>query len=453
MAKFTLQEVLQATQGESFNCSEDLQFTDVLTDTRELKEGTIFVALKGDKFDGHNYIEVAFAHGVKAVIVSSPPENCNQPFILVDNTLKAYQDLAKFHRKRFDIPVVAITGSSGKTTTKELTACALESTFKVLKTEKNFNNEIGLPKTLLQLDRSHEVCVVEMGMRGLGQIAELAEIALPTHGILTNVGVSHIEILGSRENIAKAKGELFERLPAYGYAILNADDDFVEKIKSNTKANVLTYSLQHGASISGFDLRYKSDGIKFTCRIFDQIFDIFLPMIGLHNISDALAAIAISFILGVKPAKMNKALGDFKGIPLRQEIIKFSDFVILNDAYNANTDSMTQAIKALAQLSSKRKIAMLGDMLELGAYAEEEHRKIGRLLSAEDYAAIYLLGEFAEVVGEEYLKLKPSGKIYIGRSHQEIADAFMKDKQTGDCVLLKGSRGLSMEKIVQCIKA
>ena len=283
MAKFTLSQVLEATGGTSTH-TKTITFSDVSTDTRTIEAGFLFVALKGDTFDGHDFIGNAIEKGATGAVVEKGRTVDGIVCIEVDNTLTAYQQLARYHRRRFDIPVVAITGSSGKTTTKEMVAAVLSTEFNVLKTEKNFNNEIGLPKTLLRLTAEHEACVVEMGMRGLGQIEELALIAEPTMGIITNVGTSHIELLGSREAIAEAKSELIRCLPEDSIAVLNEDDPYVKAMDSLAKGKTITYGIESNATCIGSHLQYKKDGIKFTCKCYDEVFDIFLPMIGVHSV-------------------------------------------------------------------------------------------------------------------------------------------------------------------------
>ena len=270
MAEFTLQEVIEATGGNSSGTAEnDTMFTHVSTDTRAIEAGNLFVALKGDTFDGHDFLKTAREKGATGAIVEYGRGIDGLVCIEVDSTLQAYQDLARYHRRRFTIPVVAVTGSSGKTTTKEMIAAVLATKYAVLKTEKNFNNEIGLPKTLLQLTDEHEACVVEMGMRGLGQIKELADIAEPTIGVITNVGTSHIELLGSQEAIAQAKGELIQAIKADGTAILNGDDNFVKAMDSLTAGKTIYYGIHQPATVQGVQLKYRKDGIGFTCRCFD----------------------------------------------------------------------------------------------------------------------------------------------------------------------------------------
>ncbi|MDY3974073.1 UDP-N-acetylmuramoyl-tripeptide--D-alanyl-D-alanine ligase [uncultured Veillonella sp.] len=452
MAEFTLQEVLSVTGGTYEGKAIDTtQFTSVSTDTRTIGADSLFVALTGDTFDGHDFLGQAKTNGAVGALVKKGKTFEGLICIEVESPLLAYQQLANYHRRRFEIPVVAITGSSGKTTTKEMVAAVLSTKYNVLKTEKNYNNEIGLPKTLLQLTPEHEACVVEMGMRGLGQIDELARIAEPTMGIITNVGNSHIELLGSRENIGKAKAELIHHIKADGVAILNQDDDIVREMSQYTEGKTIFYGIKEQATISGFNLRYKKDGIKFTCRAFDEIFDVFLPMIGEHNVYDALAAISAGRALGISAQKIAKGLGNFSGMPMRQEIISFPDIVILNDSYNANPASMAEAIKALGQLEGKRKIAMLGDMLELGEFTESSHRDIGDLLVAEGYSEVYTFGEAARFIARE-AKAKGLKASYVCSSHLDMANMYFDNRQKGDVILVKGSRGLRMERVVAEIK-
>lgn len=451
MAIFTLQEVLAATKGHCVNPETTTEFTSVSTDTRLIEAHSLFVALQGEKFDGHDFLNVAVKNGAVGAIVAKGKAIDGLICVEVEDTLKAYQQLANFHRRRFDIPVIAITGSSGKTTTKEMVATILESKFNVLKTEKNFNNEIGLPLTLLSLTSEHEACVVEMGMRGLGQIKELAEIAEPTIGIITNVGTSHIELLGSQEAIAKAKGELVKAINEDGFVILNEDDAYVKAMTNLTTGKVIGYGIENPATIAGYQLRYKKDGIKFTCKSFDEVFDVFLPMIGTHNVYNALAAIAVGRALGIPSAKIKKALGNFKGIPMRQEIVPLKDIVILNDSYNANPSSMAETIKALGQLEGKRKIAMVGDMLELGEFAEQGHKNIGQLLGEEHYDIVYTLGKYGAIIGKN-ASLAGVAEVVSLSNHDEVVTHYMAQYKKGDVVLVKASRGMKMEIIVEKLR-
>ena len=444
MAQFTVREVLEATQGSYTGCNT-CTFADVSTDTRTIGENSLFVALEGMTFDGHDFLTVAKERGATGAIVKRGKAIDGLVCIEVEDTLQAYQQLATYHRRRFPIPVIGITGSSGKTTTKEMISAVLEKAFTVLKTEKNYNNEIGVPKMLLQLTEDHDVCVLEMGMRGLGQIAELAEIAEPTMGVITNVGTSHIELLGSQENIGKAKQELIEALPSTGAAVLNHDDSFVLPMEQVTDAKVMTYGMQ------GTQLEYTSKGINFTVRDTSGEWKVFLPMIGIHNVYDALSAIAVGTILGVPKAEIVEAFKEFPGIPMRQEIVAFPTFTVLNDAYNANPNSMAESIRAMGQLQGTRKIAMLGDLLELGEHSKIAHEEIGRILGEEHYDMVFTFGDMMKITASV---AKEAGVpyVYVGKSHLDIANAYYDVRQEGDVILVKGSRGLKMERIIEDFK-
>lgn len=449
MAIFTTEEVKQATGGIVEPSLNGVTYLDIVTDTRQITKDCLFVALKGEKFDGHSFVKEAVKKGASAVVVDHKIQGV--PCIVVEDTLKAYQDLAHFHRMRFSIPVVAITGSSGKTTTKEMVGAILSSQMNIVITEKNFNNEIGLPKTLLRLDESHEACVVEMGMRGFGQIEELAKIAQPTIGVVTNVGTSHIELLGSQEGIAKAKSELVRELPETGYAILNSDDPWVAAMEKMTDAHCVTYGQNPSSTVAAIEVSYRRNGMQCKAKLFDQLYAFFLPMVGIHNIYDALAAIAVGKLLGINEGKMQKALGDFTSLPMRQEIVNCGPLVLFNDAYNANPSSMAEAIRAVGHLEGKRKIAMVGDMLELGDYTEKAHREIGELLAAEQFDMVFAYGEASQYIAEA---AKEGGVpvVVSSLSHDEIAEKYKEKAEKGDTVLIKGSRGMTMEKIAELIE-
>lgn len=451
MASFSTSDIERATSGTWLQPQDEGQvFTTVDTDTRQIHEGALFIAFKGDTFDGHAFVMEALHKGAAGAIVSAVrPEfkAVTVPIYVVPDTLKAYQDLARFHRRRFHIPVVAVTGSVGKTTTRNMIATVLSQKLRVLQTEKNFNNEIGLPKTLLQLTPDHEACVVEMGMRGLGQIAELAAIAEPTIGVVTNVGKSHIELLGSQENIAKAKCELVQALDEHGVAVLNQDDHFVAAMADQCKGKVVGYGITSNAPVRADRIGANEKGIHFTCRSFDQMMDINIPVIGLHNVYNALAAVAVARVVGVSEHQVKKGLAEYRGVPMREEIVRLGAYTFINDAYNANPASMSESIHTLANLTKGRKIAVLGGMLELGDWAQAEHEKIGRQIASEGITALIALGDLAGYIATA---AKDSGMdaVYTVRTHAEAADVLKGLLKPGDTVLLKASRGFAMEKIL-----
>lgn len=451
MAAFTLQEVEKATGGRLlYPVVDDSVFSQVETDTRAITEGALFVALKGETFDGHDYVLQAKERGAAgAVVAEDRPEYKQEGFavVIVTDTRKAYQDLARFHRRRFSIPVIAVTGSVGKTSTRSMIAAVLSQKYRVLQTEKNFNNEIGLPKTLLQLTPEHEACVVEMGMRGLGQIAELAAIAEPDIGVVTNVGKSHIELLGSQDNIARAKSELVRALSEDGVAILNQDDSYVAAMADLCRGKVVGYGIESNAAIRASRVICSEKGLRFACRCFDQVMDIHMPLIGSHNVYNALAAIAVGRVLGLTEHQLQKGLSEYRGMPMRQELIHLGEYTFINDAYNANPASMSEALKSLALLTKGRKIAVLGGMLELGDWTVREHEKIGAEAVELGLDALITMGSPASYIADAARK-NGLGAVYTAQDHAGAADCLRQIIQPGDTVLLKGSRGFAMEKIL-----
>ncbi len=451
MAAFTLQEVEKATGGRLlYPVVDDSVFSQVETDTRAITEGALFVALKGETFDGHDYVLQAKERGAAgAVVAEERPEYKQEGFavVIVTDTRKAYQDLARFHRRRFSIPVIAVTGSVGKTSTRSMIAAVLSQKYRVLQTEKNFNNEIGLPKTLLQLTPEHEACVVEMGMRGLGQIAELAAIAEPDIGVVTNVGKSHIELLGSQDNIARAKSELVRALSEDGVAILNQDDSYVAAMADLCRGKVVGYGIESNAAIRASRVVCSEKGLRFACRCFDQVMDIHMPLIGSHNVYNALAAIAVGRVLGLTEHQLQKGLSEYRGMPMRQELIHLGEYTFINDAYNANPASMSEALKSLALLTKGRKIAVLGGMLELGDWTVREHEKIGAEAVELGLDALITMGSPASYIADAARK-NGLGAVYTAQDHAGAADCLRQIIQPGDTVLLKGSRGFAMEKIL-----
>lgn len=455
MVRFTLEQIVSATQAEILK-TEQTEFAGIFTDTRKIVSGSVFVALRGEKFDGHDFIAQAIERGAAAIVVScdfSGAELHTYPVTVfqVTDTLKAYQDLAHAWRLRFSLPVVAITGSNGKTTTKDLTAAVLRGRWQVLKTEANFNNEIGLPLTLLQLTENHQAAVVEMGMRGFGQITELAEIACPTVGIVTNVGETHMELLGSLENIAKAKAELPQAIAEDGIVILNADNVYTAQMQTSTKARVLTFGLAQPADVMADDIISAEGKTLFTCHLPDGKSAPFsLPMIGRHNLYNVLAAIAAGYALGLSCEEMQQGLQDFESTKMRFEYKKVKEYHVINDAYNASPMSMAAAIDTLTEMAGGRRIAVLGDMLELGQVSAEAHANVGKKLAEKQMDAAVTYGTMAALIAKT---AAAEGVPFVRHcaSREEAAAVLRSYLQPGDSILFKGSRGMQMEKIIDLL--
>ena len=463
----TLSNIVEVTGGDltpyaieaRLEAGGDLSFSFVTTDSRNVPTGSLFIALVGEKFDGHDYIETAKIAGATGAIVSRAVD-VDIAQIIVEDTLTALGQIANATRIGFTGPVVGITGSVGKTTTKEFLALVLEAAYSVEKTPANLNNEIGLPLTILGTDSTKTALVLEMGMRGLGQIAYLALIAEPTIGVVTGVGVSHIELLGSREKIAEAKGELLQELPEEGLAVFPASDDFADYLRSVTKAKVLTVGLEIAADIKATDLTRHEKGWRATVQTPWGTTKIFVPSPGKFNVQNALLAIAVGGHLGIPLEAMARAVGRFEPPKMRLEILQTpTGVIILSDAYNAAPDSMVGALMTLYDTSPQnngtqkgQKIAVLGEMRELGEFAAEAHKQVG-------YAVAKVKPDMLVLVGKETKSLS-AGAIAQGYSTQKIhyfdttsqaAELLPLIVQAGDVVLVKGSRALELEKVVNAL--
>ena len=455
MPKFKLAEILEAT-GAALRQEGKQTFSDVVTDTRRISDGVLFVALSGERFNGEDFAAEAVEKGAAGVLVTKSCPAGKLPkrgaVLMVEDTLRAYQQIARAWRMKFDLPVVAVTGSNGKTTTKDLTAAVLSARGPVCKTQGNFNNEIGLPLTLLGLQEEHTAAVVEIGMRGLHQIEALAPLAAPSIGIVTNVGETHMELLGSIENIAQAKGELVEAIPAGGAVVLNLDDPHVAAMRGKAKegVRVITYGIEQDADVRGEGIRRDGDVTRFMICWQNERHDYVLPMLGRHNIYNALAAIATGFAMGMTAAEVMKGLRELEATKMRFERVAHPKYEIINDAYNASPMSMKAALETLSGMAKGRKIAVLGDMLELGDISEKAHREVGREVAEHDFSALVTYGELGKMIASG-AKEAGLSNVHTADSHEQAAE-FLKDiLQEGDTVLFKGSRGMQMEKIIEMI--
>lgn len=455
--QFTLTQVMQATNAVLKKITSASVFGGVTTDTRKVEEGMLFVALKGEKFDGHDFIAEAAKKGAIGAIVNkdydvSRLEDVEIDILAVNDTLKAYQDLAKLWRSKFSIPVIGITGSNGKTTTKDLTAAVLSGKWNVLKTQANFNNEIGLPMTLLQLNKSYDAAVVEMGMRGLGQIKLLTDIAKPTIGVITNVGETHMELLGSIENIAKAKSEMAQAIEIDGKVVLNADDEHVAKMHEVTKAHPIYFGINHAADVKAFDIKTVGEGkTEFDALIGENMAHFTLNMLGIHNVYNCLAALAVGYACGLTIEEMQKGLASFKPTAMRFEYKKIGDFNVINDAYNASPMSTKAALSNLAKVTDGRKILVMGDMFELGSVEVKAHEDIAVQAKEAGVSIIVTRGTLTQNTARKAREIGIP-EVYECANHEEAVATLKKVLQKDDTVLFKGSHGMHMEKIIELLE-
>jgi UDP-N-acetylmuramoyl-tripeptide--D-alanyl-D-alanine ligase len=465
-ARFTVEEIIMATGGTLVQQAPDHDFAapliGVSTDTRTLTPGALYVALRGERYDGHQFLPQAAAAGAHVALVAEaafaagaaelPP---GLTIIQVPDTLEALGALAARHRGRFKVPVVAVTGSYGKTTTRALVAAALSSEHKVLSSSGNFNNEVGLPLTLLQLNESHTAVVVEMGMRGLGQIEYLARIARPTIGVVTNIGPQHIELLHSMENIAAAKAELLEALPPEGVAILPADDQFMGVLRSKAPGRVVTFGQARDADYRVSDVQIDLSG-NVACVITHAAdlsrLSLKLPLPGAHNAVNAAAVMAVCGSLGIPLAAAAEALEKAEVPGGRMRVVRLPDYTIIDDCYNAGPNSMRAALDMLRDFpGSGRRVAVLGAMRELGDWSESEHRKIGAYAGARVALLVGVgpetrsLLETAQTVGAVpfHSEWCPDAASAAARVRELVRE--------GDVVLVKGSRSVGLEAVVTAL--
>jgi len=437
----TLRDVFQALDYGTPRGGAQVTFPHVSTDTRTLEPGDLFVALTGPTTDGHQFIPQALRAGAGGLVVSQQViASLDTPVLRVPDTEVAYGLLARHWRDRFDVPVVGVTGSVGKTTLKEMLAAALAPLGPVLRTPASQNNETGVPRALLRLTADHRAAVVEMGMRGAGQIAYLCGVARPTVGVLTRIADNHLELLGSRDAIADAKGELLESLPPDGLAVLNEDDPYLPRLRPKTTARVITYGDAGDFRAEG--IARTEDGWRFIVRGAP----VHLASLSRHDIGNALAALAVADALGVPPAEAAHALGAYLPPPMRMQVVKTPGGVtLLNDAYNAAPASMKTALETLAAYPGGRKIAFLGDMRELGARAGDAHRELGAVIAdLGGLDALYTVGSLAALIPGATRRFADSDE----------AAAFARESfapEPGDVILVKASRALALEQVVAAL--
>ena len=469
----TLDDIAEVTGGavvdgpQMIGASGEEIVTSVSTDTRTIQPGALFVALRGENFDGHHYLAQAAANGAVAFLVEdshSPSvahalHETGLPHVEVVDTLHAFGDVARYVRDAFAGPVVGITGSIGKTTTKELVAQVLETDFAVLKSAANFNNEVGVPQTIFQMTPNHTAAVLEMGMRGPGQILHLAEIGAPTIGIITGVGVTHIELLGSRDAIAQAKAELFDLLPTDGLAIYPANDDYAAALRTHFHGtNALSCGIESAADVRAMGLSRHGNGWRFTAETPWGNTKIFLPSPGRFNVLNALFAVAVGGHLQISLDSIARALLRWTPPKMRLEVLKTPGGVtILSDAYNAAPDSMIGALETLRETpvgAGGRRIAVLGEMKELGDFGPEGHGIVGRAATKAAPDLLLLVGPMTSHIADAAREAGfPADHIQQFGSTSDAVTAVPPMVHGGDVVLIKGSRSLAMEALTAALTA
>ncbi len=448
MEKTKLSE-LAAWAGSSYAGGETI--TLLSTDSRQIPPGCLFVALAGESFDGHAFVGQALEKGAVAALVHRPvPGVATNKLIQVTNTQQALLDIAGHYRSQFHLALVAVTGSVGKTTTKDMIACLLSAAMPTLKTQGNFNNEIGMPKTLLELTPAHRAAVIEMGMSAPGEIATLAGAAKPDIGVITNIGLAHIEQLGSRENILKAKLELADALPPGAPLILCADNDLLATVQ-RPELKVVRYGTSDSSlEVYGHSVEMGQEDCRFIIRYQGSDYPAHLPAAGQHNLLNALAAFAVGQQLGLAPKLCTQALEDYTPSAMRQHIVHKNDMVFVVDCYNASPDSMAAALQTLAQYQVEgRRVAVLADMLELGSHAPQSHYGVGQQ-AAKAADALFCWGEQAAqyAAGATAAGMQ---NVYHFIEKQKLIQALQGYAAPGDVLWFKASRGMKLEEVAKAL--
>lgn len=464
MIERTLEQMTDMLGDESVlvssaSMARDIPIKGISTDTRTIRPGSLFVPLIGDHFDGHAYASEAYSKGAAAALWQDdhPHPPAGMPIIRVKDTLTALQQLAKSYRKQLPVRIIGITGSNGKTTTKDLVAAVLGSTFQVHKTKGNLNNHIGLPLTLLELEETTQFAVVEMGMSGRGEIELLSNLAEPEASIITMIGESHMLQLGSREEIARAKAEIVSGMPSSGLFVYNGDEPLIEQALAErglSGQRRIRFGSGAGNDLFPTDIRMDADGAHFQINS-PGYPELFIPLLGTHNVINALAAIAIGEAFDVSTEGIAAGLRSLQMTSMRiEKLTAASGLTVLNDAYNASPASMRAAIDLTEQLGGfGRKFLVLGDMLELGEHEEEFHRGIGAMLSPERVDYVFTFGRLGRFIADEAAQRFPKACVRAFDDKEQLAAELGAEVRAEDLVLVKGSRGMRLEHVVNALLA
>ncbi len=463
MFQISLEELTHVVQGESqkppHNRNELIRGISI--DSRNLRRGNLFIAIPGERFDGHQFAKSAVQKGASALVLAKDKQQMidskifdKVAVVFVEDTKKALRKLAFWHRRKFDIPTVAVTGTNGKTTTKDMIAQVLSARFKVVSSPKSYNNLIGVPLTLFQLNSDSEVLVVELGMSNLGEIGMLAQMTNPQIGVITNIGPAHLESMQSLQRIAQAKFELPDNMSSPKTLILNADDPILSsRIRQKKKdERVISFGIEKEADFTADKIVANGDGyISFRAN---KELMVNLKLLGIHNVYNALAAFAVGSLLEVDSQKIKQSLEQYTPSELRMELIRLNDIRVINDSYNANPVSVEIALETLKKIkTSGRRIAVLADMLELGEKAVDFHLEVGRKATKSGVDLLLLVGELAGFIGEgaKQAGMSPHN-ILSFKSNQQVSLYLQENLKGGDVVLVKGSRKMRTEEVVFSLK-
>lgn len=454
MKEVSIAEILSATSGTLLSGDTNAIVSSVVCDSRKVTPGALFVPLVGNNVDGHDFIDDAFEHGAAVSFVKTGYRKNKDKIgalIEVDDTLKAMQDLAKYYRKKFALSIIGVTGSVGKTTTKEMIAAVLSSVMKVFKTKENYNGQIGVPLTIFELDDTYEIAIIEMGISQIGEMEKLADIVNPDIGVITNIGVSHLENFKTIENTCDEKLKIMKN--PNGILYLNGDSPVLAKKGENSKCMTVYFGINGDYAYKCQDICSGECTTEFTLTTAKFRETVCIPCLGMHNVYNALAAIGIALQLGIHLEDVKNGLKSFKNVGMRQQILSLSRGInVIDDSYNASPDSMKSAINVLKSVGTERKIVVMADMLELGKNSARFHYDIGRYIAIEGIDILIAIGTQAQNTVAGVCSVNQKTKAYNCANNQEALGLLQNMIENNDSVLVKGSRSTHTEEIVQKLK-
>ncbi len=452
-AIFNLRDVSKAVAGELCNGNAESKVLSVSTDTRTITEGALFFALKGENSDGHKFVRKAIESGAVCCVVNKDADvDKDLPVIKVESTSQALLNLAGAYRREMKIPIVAVTGSVGKTSTRTMIGNVLAQKYNTLMTEGNFNNEIGVPHTLFRLNSEHQIAVVEMGMSNFGELSRITAAVKPDTVVITNIGESHIENLGSREGILKAKLEALEGLVEDGTVILNGDDDMLWSIRGTLYFETLYYGIENkSCDVMATSINTYSDETEFAFMAEEKEYKAKISVPGKYHVYNGLSSILVGMKYNVPVNDIILGMGEFAPVGMRQAVVKIGDYTVIKDCYNANPTSMKAGLEVLnLNNSGERKVACLGDMLELGTITEKAHLSIGKVVADYGFDCLITIGERAKFIAEGAISSGMDKKnVFSFKTKEDAYEKLPHILKKNDVVLLKASRGMKLEKIAE----
>lgn len=447
MEKLSLQAIKNAVNGFG---EYDCEIESICIDTRKIEPDCLYIAIKGENFDGHTFIEQALQSGANAVLSEKPIEGESR-IIVVKNTKQALLDLAKYYKSLFHVFTVGVTGSVGKTSTKEMIYTILNAKGKTLRTQGNFNNEIGMPMTLFALQKEYENAVLEMGMSDFGEISALTKVCTPNVGVITNIGVSHIETLKTQENILKAKLEITQGMEHDAPLVLNADDPFLQKVVTMVDRPIIYYGIDVPADITATDIVQGEASTSFVIHYYGQSIKANIPTIGKHNIKNALAGFCVGLLADIPPEQIASSMKWYKNANMRQNVSVVNNITVIADCYNASPDSMNAAIDVISSTScSGKRYCVLGDMLELGEISEQAHVEVGKAVARSKVDVLLCLGEQAKEIKRGAIVIGMKNVIHF-EEKQSLIDYIIANLSPGDAIIYKASRGMKLEEVMQVV--